>query len=141
MASLNFQQLWDNHPYPAKPCSADYFSNQCAIRMGVAMAGAGANLAGFGGAKCYPSLKHSPRHVLRAEELSNWLLTQKGLVGPVSKRKNVVSNDFAGKKGIVFVKDGWGAGDHIDLWNGLSLKAGQLDYFALGKEVWFWDLS
>lgn len=44
------------------------------------------------------------------------------------------------RKGIVFIKDGWGATDHIDLWNGAAMKAGFQNYFALGKEVWFWEL-
>jgi len=110
--------------------------------MGIALAGAGANLSSFAGARCYPSLKHSPRHILRAEELANWLVGQKQLVGPVSKRKKVTSADFAGKAGIVFIKDGWAAGgDHIDIWDGMSMRGGMLDYFAKGKEVWFWRLS
>ncbi len=33
-----------------------------------------------------------------------------------------------------------GATDHIDLWNGLSLKAGTPDYLSYGVEIWFWNL-
>lgn len=39
-----------------------------------------------------------------------------------------------------FFKDGWGATDHIDIWNGHEMKAGYDNYFSLAKEVWFWDL-
>lgn len=44
------------------------------------------------------------------------------------------------KPGIVFIKDGWGATDHIDLWNGFMMKAGDSSYFSLGKEVWVWEI-
>jgi hypothetical protein len=110
--------------------------------MGVALTKSGVNLASFTGARCWPNLKHSPRHVLRAQELANWLVKQTALVGTVSKRKKAKSADYAGKKGIVFFQDGWTGGvDHIDVWDGHALKAGRPEYFALGKEIWFWQLS
>lgn len=141
MATLEFTKLWDNHPgRAANPCDTTYFPNQCAIRMGIALQGAGANLGSFRGAVCYPSLKHGPRHVLRAQELANWLKTQTSLVGTAATHKNVTSGDFIGKRGLVFIRDGWGPTDHIDVWDGTSLKGGTPDYFALGKEVWFWEL-
>jgi hypothetical protein len=139
MPTLTTQKLWDNHPYPGDPCDKATFTNQCAIRMGVALAGAGLSLGTFRGAKCW--LRHTPRHILRAQELANWLVGQTTAVGTVTKYKTKVSNvDFAGKKGIVFIKDGWGATDHIDVWDGTNMKAGSTGYFALGKEVWFWEL-
>lgn len=141
MATVSFQKLWDSHPYPATPCSTKYFENQCAIRMGVALRGAGVNLTTFRGAKCYVSLKHTPKHVLRAQQLADWLKTQTAAVGSAEvHKKKVSSSDFAGRKGIVFIKDGWGATDHIDVWDGAKMKGGQPGYFALGKEVWFWPL-
>ena len=122
-----------------QPCDAS-FENQCAIRMSVALRGAGVDLAPFKGAYCWHG--HKPRHVLRAEELANWLATRKDLVGTVAKHRNVTNADFAGKKGIVFIKDGWPAGgDHIDVWDGESLKGGDTEWFARGKQVWFWKLA
>src|SRR5687767_6034542 len=115
---LDAQSVWDSHPYPDSPCDTTYFKNQCAIRMSVALRGAGADLKTFQGAKCYPALKHSPKHVLRAQELANWLAGQTNLVGQVKKFKNVTHIDFVGRKGIVFIKDGWGPTDHIDIWDG-----------------------
>ena len=140
MATLTFSNVWDHHPYPDTPCDTTYFPDQCAIRFGIALEGAGANLASFPGAKCYPGLKHSPKHILRAQELANWLKTQTVLVGPVQTFKRVTSGDFLGKRGLVFIKDGWGATDHIDAWDGSRIKGGSPAYFALGKEVWFWEL-
>ena len=85
-----FRDLWYRHPANNStqyPCVAPHgltnmegkhvpqgfpvFGNQCAIRMGVALSGAGLSLASFHGAKCW--IKHSPRHILRAQELANWL--------------------------------------------------------------------
>jgi hypothetical protein len=139
---LTLQSLWDNHPYPNWPCDQTLFENQCAIRMTVALNGAGLSTANFRGAKCYTSLGHSPRHILRAQELADWLATLPVSVGTVQKyREKVTSADFLGKRGIVFIQDGWPhGGDHIDLWNGTSLKGGTPDYFERGRQIWFWEL-
>ncbi len=90
MATLIFSEVWDHHPYSDTPCDTTYFRDQCAIRFGVALEGAGANLASFPGAKYYPGLKHSPKYVLRAQELANWLKTQTVLVGPVQTFKRTL---------------------------------------------------
>lgn len=140
MSTLKFSDLWQHHPYPDSPCDTKYFTNQCAIRMGVALRGAGINLGSFRGAVCYPNLKHSPRHVLRAQELANWLMTQTSFVGQVTIHKKVTSGDFIGRQGLVFINNGWGPTDHIDAWDGSALKGGAREYFALGEEVWFWEL-
>jgi len=139
MATVTASHIWNNHPYPNSPCDTNLFHNQCAIRMGVALVASGVNLATFRGAKCW--LRHSPRHILRAQELANWMVTQTTTFGTVKKyKKGVTHVDFVGKKGIVFVQDGWGAMDHIDIWNGMQLKGGSPSYFALGKQIWFWEL-
>ena len=109
--------------------------------MGVALDKSGVSMGTFRGAKCYPGLKHNPKHILRAQELANWLATQIQVVGDVKKHKNVTSSEFTGKKGIVFIKNGWGSTDHIDVWNGTKLKGGYAEYFSLGEEVWFWEIS
>ena len=46
-------------------------------------------------------------------------------------KTKVTSTDFAGKTGIVFIKDGWGPTDHIDVWDGFRLKADSAVYFSL----------
>jgi hypothetical protein len=140
MATLTVQNIWNNHPYPDTPCDHGAFPNQCAIRMGVALRGAGADLSTFGGAFCYPGMKHTPRHVLRAQELANWLEAQVMLVGSVTKHANASSGDFVSKQGIVFIQDGWGATDHIDVWRNGFMKGGDPGYFARGRAVWFWEL-
>jgi hypothetical protein len=83
MPKLSAKDIWDHHPWPNNPCDVSRFGNQCAIRMGVALAGAGANLSSFTGSKCYPNLKHDPKHILRVQELADWLITHPALVGAV----------------------------------------------------------
>jgi hypothetical protein len=140
MPTITAKTLWDNHPYPDFPCDRTLFENQCAIRMGVALERSGASMASFVGARCWARPSHAPKHILRAQELADWLLKQTTLVGRVQKHKKVTSADFWGTPGIVFIRDGWGATDHIDVWDGEALKGGSPDYFLRGKEVWFWEL-
>ena len=133
---LSFNELWSNHPgRNSRPCN---FPNQCAIRMGIALQKSNANLNSFNGAKCWHG--HEPKHILRAQELANWINGKTDYFGTKKIYKNVTNSDFSGKKGIVFIKDGWGATDHIDLWNGSIMKGGLSEYFSKGKEVWFWNI-
>lgn len=37
--------------------------------------------------------------------------------------------------------NGWGATDHIDIWDGKDLKGSTPQYFSLGESVWFWKLD
>ncbi len=145
MALVQFHTLWENHPYPDTPCNNEYFFNHCAIRMGVALEKSGVDTSSFDimypDRRCYPSLKHKPGHILAAQELANWLKSNKLVFGNVEIYKKVTSNDFKGRQGIVFIRDGWSSTDHIDLWNGMAMKGGYPDYFALGKEVWFWEIK
>jgi len=66
-----FSNLWLNHPYPKSPCDKETFSNQCAIRMGVALEKSGVDTSSFDvmypNRRCYPGLKYSPRHILAAK--------------------------------------------------------------------------
>jgi type VI secretion system (T6SS) effector Tae4 (amidase) len=109
--------------------------------MGVALGRSGLNLSSFHGARCYSGLRHHRAHILRAQELANWLREQKIAVGRRKIYSHVTSQNFLDKKGIVFIKNGWGPTDHIDIWDGKQMKGGSPAYFALGQEVWFWELS
>jgi hypothetical protein len=111
--------------------------------MGVALAECKVDLSSFKGALCWEK-GHNPKHILRAQELADWMANKKALFGErkVYKRKkdSPQMSDFVGKKGIIFIKDGWGGTDHIDLWDGYSMKAGYSSYFLNGTELWFWNL-
>jgi hypothetical protein len=138
---VNFTTLWDNHPGSSiKPC---LFENQCAIRMGVAFEKSKIDLSTFKGVKCWHN--HKPKHILRAQELADWISKNEELFGIKKKYKrkeipNLSFKDFEGKKGIIFIKDGWGPTDHIDIWDGNYLKGGSTDYLSKGIEIWFWSL-
>ncbi len=113
--------------------------------MGVALEKSGVNTAGFDkmypDRRCYPGFKHSPKHILAAQELANWMKSETTLFGDVEIIKNANKSDFVGKKGIVFIKNGWGSTDHIDVWNGIAMQGGAVDYLSRGKEIWFWEVT
>ncbi len=140
-----FAKLWKNHPAIKgiiNPCSNNgkpNFDNQCAIRMSVAIVDSGINLDTFGGEFCW--YQHGRRHILRAQQLADWLANQVIIFGNATKHRGVTSKNFADKLGIVFFRNFWGTGnqgDHIDIWNGKNIAGGSLDYFSRSEEVWFW---
>lgn len=155
---VSFADLWKNHPYNgsprvAAPCLArdgsSGFENQCVIRLGEALVGSGASLASFGGAFCWHG--HGRRHPLRVEEFMVWLDSKKVNFLPTkakkfkrdSKGKQLDYKSFTGQTGIVACKNFWGRGnngDHIDLWDGVILAKGDLDYFQRSEEIWFWAI-
>lgn len=137
--SLFFQKLWKNHPGRTHPCDSSVFNNQCAIRMGVALEKSGVDTSSFD--TMYPErrcwLGHNPGHILAAQELANWIKSKTHIFGTLKK---ITPNNYPSNSGIIFIKDGWGTTDHIDVWNGSSLKGGDSSYLSKGTEVWFWDI-
>jgi len=120
--SVLFNNLWKHHPYPDFPCDEDTFRNQCAIRMGVSLEKSGVDTSSFDtmfpNRRCYPGFKHNPKHILAAQQLADWILTKNEIFGNVVKKSDVTSKDYIAKKGVVFILNGWGNTDHIDVWNG-----------------------
>ena len=149
--AVSFKTLWAWHPANLgirNPCTTDgkvNFEDQCAIRMGECFSKSGVLLDSFSGAKCYPGHKHNQSHILRAEELAGWMKTQPVFFGKVETKRNVKASDYANKKGIIFLKNFWGAGnqgDHIDLWDGSEMTGdARPSYIAAAQEVWFWEVS
>jgi hypothetical protein len=156
MSAVPFYKLWANHPSVLgknEPCSdgegKPAFMSQCAIRMGLCLESSGISLASFAGQRCWHG--HSPRHILRAQELAEWLDSAFGRtwVGVANKVKRtarapVTSTSYSGKTGIVFLMNFWGTGgqgDHIDLWNGHAMAQGSPTYFGRSQSVWFWKVS
>lgn len=134
---LIFTTLWNNHPGFEDLCD---FSNQCAIRMGTALRLSNVDMSTFTGVRCWTKGHNGLNHTLRAQELANWMAITPNQFGMNDVKTNVTDSDYASRQGIVFFRDGWGPTDHIDLWNGSSMKAGYENYFSLAQEVWFWDL-
>lgn len=172
---VTFRQLWQAHPQVIgedNPCATNgklYFPNQCAIRVGVALAACGVNTKSLPGVRHCWQHKNIPGHVLAAEELANGL-KQYPIPG-IKKHVKVDPTEFKSKlrskKGIIFFKDYWQrtnngkqesfrnrSGDHIDLWNGFRLAHRRsivqiylrIGSFGLGsdhrqaKEIWFWEV-
>ena len=166
---LTFQKLWNNHPTITgedNPCTTNgkvNFSDQCAIRVGVALQACGVNTAHIPGARhCWYHDK-SAGHVLAAEELANGL--KRYPIPGLGKLQKVQPEEFKnilrGKRGIIFFKDYWRrdgelfrnrSGDHIDIWNGSRLTAwntwariqlnlsweGSWSDYKKSKKIWFW---
>lgn len=132
---ITFKKLWDNYPglngnpAPCKTKGKKNFTNQCAIRVGVALAACGVDTTQLVPAKrhCW----HHPTkdgHVLAAEELGKALIktTLPGAKKAIQVDPKSFDKDLKGKTGIIFFKDYWlrsgedfqtRSGDHIDLWN------------------------
>lgn len=143
MPAVFFTKLWVNHPYPDSPCDTKTFENQCAIRMSEAFDKSDVDTSSFDdmfpGRRCW--MGHSPGHILAAEEMAKWMESKSDVFGLVKKfAKGVSIEKFNDKRGIVFIYNGWGSMDHIDVWDGVSMKGGSSSYFSLGEEVWFWEL-
>src|SRR4051794_16440824 len=150
---IEFATLTASYPTDHDPCSKDgtrNFANQCAIRMGVCLAGAGLDLRGFHGARCW--YRHGDRHILRAQELADWLRGDARVRAFKSgafdrtrrERVPIADTGYSGRQGIMFFQNFWGAGnqgDHIDLWDGTNLRTGAIDYFSRSEEVWLWSMD
>lgn len=141
--------MWNNHPGRTNICDDTVFTNQCAIRMGAALELSGIKLSTDRRVlrRCtteYNAYKNHAQgkvrgHVLAAQELANWIKSQPGTFG--SRHIVHSKEELLGRTGIIFFRDGWGATDHIDVWDGESLVGGFPSYFNSDfKELWFWDI-
>jgi len=149
-----FQDLWRNHVGRGYVCDQDEFGNQCAMRLGQAVEASGVSLASERLKRCTgysPKFKdHVPGHIRSAQDLANVFYWKPSILGAgVKKRISKGSMDdnfdaFNRKQGIVFIMNGWGTTDHIDLWDGLTLQmkgaSSSEGYRQVGREVWFWEL-
>jgi hypothetical protein len=124
------------------------FDNQCVIRMGVAMTGAGLSLASYRGAFCWHG--HGRKHPLRVEQFKLWLDSSDATFTPATEKykrdrrgRQSSYHSFLGRTGIVVFRNFWGAnntGDHVDLWDGTDVAHGDRDYFERSQEIWFWPI-
>jgi hypothetical protein len=160
--------LWDKYPSekpyidPKTGKPPVGFENQCAIKVGVALAGSGVNMDGFDGKGIVKI--DGIRIPTRAEEFDGWL--NKTTIGGIGKGEVISGSDWQDKikdrTGIVYFENYWArpgettrvTGDHIDLWNGSRLTASGLAgtattaarYFGMnsflpGTSLGFSDLS
>lgn len=142
---MSFSEMWAAFPGDAQPCVPDnnepMFENQCAIRLGIALEGAGIDLSNYPGTRCWHG--HGGAHVIRAQELANWL-DQTCEAVPSAEKYAGATADVFGRQGIIFCRNFWGEhneGDHIDLWDGAAMRRGEADWIEQSEEVWFWEVS
>lgn len=150
------------------------FSNYCAINLSHALLKSGVTINSSRSViTCYGcnDKNYKNRHIIRAQELANWLKISK--INGLGNLKELNGSNFkqyvSGKKGIIFFKDYWQrssdtgnnrTGDHIDIWtgNGLASESFFTDFFRLNfpditesifgvsslyqsKVVYFWELN
>jgi len=145
MASkVSFRKLWDGHIGDAR-IKGLFWENQCAARMSVTLQKAGISLVGYPGKKI-PFKDHFL--AARAQEIADWLDKTRVLgssevirSGKASGRKDSEFVDLLFRTGIVFIKNGWGRTDHIDLWDSVYLKNGDKFYLRKGEEIRFWPIK
>jgi len=150
-----FNLLWNAHPGREFVCDSTLFGNQCAMRIGVALRTIGAQLNGLKTCVTYDRRRfgdHRPGHTRSAQEVANHfyrITSGKGL-GATSFRifnGNMTSNmdTLKDKKGMVFIMNGWGSTDHIDVWKGNGttgeIKGGDSTYFGRGEQIWLWEFD
>lgn len=150
-----FSALWNNHPGRANVCDQSVFGNQCAMRMGQALERCGINLANEQVERCSDYSDkfsdHKPGHIRSAQDLANIFYRKPVLLGTNVKTKIVTGSIqkniavFKDKTGMVFIMNGWGTTDHIDVWDGrlLQMKGAALtaDYMKRGQQTWFWEIK
>lgn len=149
-----FQKLWDNHAGFEYVCDESVFENQCSMRMGAALHSVNVNLNGLSTCADFSRKynSHAPGHVRSAQDLANRFYHKPKSYGLGAKSFNIYTGSiqsniakFKNKNGMVFIMNGWGSVDHIDLWKGDAvsgtLKAGGPDYLKLGEQVWFWQFD
>lgn len=149
-----FTSLWSNHPAKAHVCDASVFSNQCAMRMGVALRRSGVSLVGLKTCVDYSSKfkTHKPGHVRSSQELANYFYRKPKAHGLGAASFKVYTGSIQANlgelkdgKGMLFIMNGWGRTDHIDVWKGNGttgvLKGGDSSYFGAGTHVWFWGFA
>lgn len=179
---IAFKDLWYQHPAneaDSYPCIAPsdltnlegkaigrgypVFSNQCAIRMGVALKRAGVSPQMLRGLTTCGVHGADEMHIIRAADLAS-ALARVNLPG-LGKMERITGKDAAefypklfGRTGIIYLQDYWRragetvpTGDHIDVWNGYRSSTkwlmewfswlGYYSNYAEAKEVWFWEVK
>ncbi len=179
-----FRDLWFGHPINesvSTPCIAPdtltnfegriihrgfpVYSNQCAIRMGVALRRAGVQPGQISGCATCGAHHADHMHFIRANELAAAIGRSKlPGIGPQEKLSGTDANQFYpklfGRTGIIHIEDYWmrtsdqagrPTGDHIDVWNGYRSSAkwlmewfswaGYYGNYAQAKRISFWEVK
>lgn len=139
---VTFARLWASYPKKGNPHENPNYKNQCAIRVSIALHGAGVPMDSFSQKKVPKmpgketlgrDLYGNPKRpvALRAYELAAWLKQQRQFCGMPAKPQDITGEEWetkvGGRTGIIYFfgywrqegdADGELTGGHIDLWNG-----------------------
>lgn len=156
LSVLTFTTLWKNHVGRDYVCNQTVFSDQCAMRMGKSLEDSGLSLVKFNLKRCIDYDHHKfgnykPGHIRSAQQLANVFYRNPTLLGTNVKKQIFTGSiddnlsSFKNKKGLIFIMNGWGSTDHIDLWDGTKMQmkgaSNTADYRKRGKQTWFWELK
>ncbi len=158
------EMAYEDYKVDSAPCKAGV-TNQCAVRMSVALERSGFSLNAFdparrvhrGRSRCLLSIQH----VLGANELARYLKTIWGEPEKFRGRsKNTAKESLAGRQGVIYFNNCFRRagqaskrGDHIDLWSGkkyynqiIRVGAGgdadsEARLFGRSDTVWFFPLN
>lgn len=132
--------LWYNYPTERSPCDAGY-TNQCAIRLSIALEGASVPLNHFFGNKCVHG------HARGAQDLANFL--RRGWGSPTwtyRRNRGLAKQLLQSHQGVIFFQncftregESLRRGDHIDVW--FAGTALTYENFNGSDEIWFWKLQ
>jgi hypothetical protein len=150
---VTFAQLWNTypsgHPYvdPKTGNPPPGYENQCAIKVSMAIHGAGIEMKSFRGASVTVDGRKSAALAL---QLASWLKLQP-FCGLPKEPESIAGlgwqDKIKGRTGILYFENYWArnakekadgkpTGDHIDLWNGSRLTATGSSFFStLGRRV------
>ncbi|WAP68661.1 T6SS effector amidase Tae4 family protein [Jiella pelagia] len=150
-----FEKYWAAHVGQNYVCDRDTFDNQCAMRMGSALRSCGVIISGLKTCIDYNPSRfkdHEPGHIREAQALANYFYRNPTRGGLGASEFKVFEGSISGNldklknvSGMIFIMNGWGTTDHIDLWKGNpasgTLRGGTSSYLAVGQQVWFWAIS
>lgn len=138
---LRFDDLWREYPRDTlehidPKTGNDSFSDHCAIHLSESLRKCGVGAKSFKGARCWNCPSGTAAHILRAQDLADWL-SKKPFIGcpsPVIMTGGDFKERCENKTGIIFFKDYWQregekgtslrTGDHIDFWKDGTLAGG-----------------
>ncbi|MCA7972357.1 MULTISPECIES: type VI secretion system amidase effector protein Tae4 [Burkholderia] len=140
LRAVTFKELWAAYP-SGNPYKNPAYTNQCAIRLSVALHRVGIEMKSFSSKLVKPLggqssigriLLNGRATATRANELGEWLRLQP--FAGLGKAENVTGNNWRdrveGRTGIIMFDGYWtregeadanASGGHIDLWNGEKL--------------------
>ena len=162
-AYLFLEKAYEDYRINPQPAGTRY-SNQCAVRMSIALGRCGFLIDGFPEKNRIKSTPDLPvPYIVGAHELADYLQDIWGRPNIFRHELSHVPTSINGKTGIIYFnncfhrkndKAGRNKGDHIDLWNGtyyynqlLHIRAGEEDSLSTGAlfdssdQIWLFELS